>query len=781
MAAFRYNSDTCLRVDHHPSLHILLIRIMRYCSVKTLVFSAVCTCILWYLGSAPKQIFAQEFQRGTSATISSERSTALHDSGLHVSPPTKIITLDSAHDFSIFPLCSILRDESGTMSFSEILRLSEKGFFTNVGSSETIRVRGPEALWVRFTVRNTKLLDWVLIVGNNRIDSVTLYTPNMPAKIVLAEEDYLVSHSGEMTELRSRAMQTKYANFPLVLTDDNTYTFYAKIRAAYLPAIPVFRLIPAEAFTENVRLWEITAFILLGMLLFAGFFNLIPFVIVRDKVYFWYITHIFSLFIVTTFGCTLLMERFIPTMWKPTINAAVQLSTYSIFLQFIRVFLNTKERMPVLLDRLLVLTLTALILVFLMIPLGWGTYYTYYRIPVLSFGGIVCLVIFVIEMLRSRDIATRIYTLTMMIFVLLKFWMYIVGSLHESLFSSAFGVGETMLFSFALSARLTQMREQVVQERKERELAEKLREQERLRNKDLAAANHEISRQNSILEEQSREIELSNAHLNEVILELDAALTDLKETQSQLVASERVAAVGLLTSGVMHEINNPNAAVFAALEQLKLSLQSLHTFFFSLIDETSKESPEALKFTGMTDNAMRMIAIAMEGSSRVKHIVASLRNFTKHQEVGTKSAPLLDELALTIEMFRYQFKNVQVTTEFQGNSMIEANFGEINQVILNLLVNAAQAGATRIAVEGRENAEQKTFIVDVRDNGPGIPQPVLERMFDPFFTTKGAGNSGLGLSISKGIIDKHGAQLNVVSTLGSGTTFTIRFPKGNQV
>ncbi len=606
------------------------------------------------------------------------------------------VTLDSMRNFDMFSSCSFLYDETGNLAFHEVLRASERGQFTNVGA-KTLRVRGQEAVWVRFTVRNTKLLDWVLLVGNSRMDSVTLYTPNTASKLTLDTNDYLVSHSGEMTSMRIRAMQTKDANFPLVLADDGAYTFYVKIRAIYLGAVPIFRITPAEWFSEGSRLLDIAAFILLGMLLFAGLFNLVPLVIVRDKVYFWYIIHIASLFVLTLLACTVLTERFLETSWKPSLNAAVRLSTYAIFLQFARVFLDVKNRLPVLFDRLMVVVIVMIGLVFLLIPLGLGRYYINARPLVFGFGGVLALGIFSIELIKSRNLPTRIYTLTMLGYTLLEMFIQILGVQYENLVRSTFGVGETLLFSFALSGRLTQMREQVIHERQERELAEKMREQERYRNAELASANMEISRQNSILEEQSKEIELANAHLNEVVLELDAALTDLKETQSQLVASERVAAVGLLTSGVMHEINNPNAAVYAALEQLQITLLDIQTFFFSLLSDEDKQSAEADKFSTLTNDAKRMITIAKDGSTRVKHIVASLRNFTKHQEVGNKLGHLQEELFATIEMFRYQFKEVQVISDFQGNSSIEANFGEINQVVLNLLVNAAQAGATRLS------------------------------------------------------------------------------------
>ncbi len=126
-------------------------------------------------------------------------------------------------------------------------------------------------------------------------------------------------------------------------------------------------------------------------------------------------------------------------------------------------------------------------------------------------------------------------------------------------------------------------------------------------------------------------------------------------------------------------------------------------------------------------------------------------------------------------MFRLQDNAVAVVLDVAGDTTIEANFGEINQVFLNLLVNAAQAGATSITIASERTNAGCT--VRVSDNGGGIPSDRVSRIFEPFFSSKGAGNSGLGLSISKNILEQHGATLNVASELGSGTTFTLHFVK----
>ncbi len=305
--------------------------------------------------------------------------------------------------------------------------------------------------------------------------------------------------------------------------------------------------------------------------------------------------------------------------------------------------------------------------------------------------------------------------------------------------------------------------------------AEALETLVRERTSELSEANEEIQRQLDIQAEQAREIELANAHLNESNIQLDRMVADLQSMQTQLVASERVAAVGMLTAGVMHEINNPNAAVHAALEQMRIKAHTVQNLLSSLVDEESKQSPEVQKLFTMLGELERMNTIALDGAQRVKHIVASLKSFTKHQELGAKSGRLEDELRSTVEMFRYQFKDVAVSMSFASDIVLNVNFGEINQVFLNLFVNAAQAGAKAITIEAEEHKESRRVEVRVSDNGSGMTQELTTRIFEPFFSTKGGSGSGLGLSISKQIIEQHGATLMVHSEQGTGTTFTLTF------
>ncbi len=252
------------------------------------------------------------------------------------------------------------------------------------------------------------------------------------------------------------------------------------------------------------------------------------------------------------------------------------------------------------------------------------------------------------------------------------------------------------------------------------------------------------------------------------------AKRELKAAQTQLVQSERMNAVGMLTAGVMHEINNPNAIAYTAISQTRTKLQEMTAYFFSLLDEESKDSEEVKRFETMSHEAVSTLDLASDGAARVRAIVANLQGFTKHQEHAGKMGNLTEEIRSTVALFRLQFKDVALELSMPDEISFAGNFGELNQVFLNLLVNAAQAGATAIRIE----SEKSPSHVSVRfaDNGGGISETVKQKIFEPFFSTKGKGNSGLGLSISKQIVERHGGRLGCESLEGKGTTFIVELP-----
>lgn len=259
--------------------------------------------------------------------------------------------------------------------------------------------------------------------------------------------------------------------------------------------------------------------------------------------------------------------------------------------------------------------------------------------------------------------------------------------------------------------------------------------------------------------------------------ELKETITALQETQAQLVQSERASAVGNLVAGVMHEINNPNATIYAAIQDALQASDDIRSYFLSLLGKEDQESKEARNLLSMVSDVEQTLKIAVDGVERIKTIVSTLRSFTKHQEAQQQTGDVAVQLESTLTLFHYQYKHVETQCFFPDGDalLITGNLGEINQVLLNLLVNAAQAEATEITIVARRDGDDHV-VITIADNGKGMDEETKLKIFEPFFTTGGARNIGLGLNISLKIIEKHDAQLLVESEPSKGTVFTLMFP-----
>jgi signal transduction histidine kinase len=289
----------------------------------------------------------------------------------------------------------------------------------------------------------------------------------------------------------------------------------------------------------------------------------------------------------------------------------------------------------------------------------------------------------------------------------------------------------------------------------------------------LVLSNSQRKEANALLQNQANQIQSANAQLHERNIELDSILLDLKRAQAQLVQSERLNAAGMLTAGVMHEINNPNAATLSALQIAQTELQDTERYFLSLLQDEDRASPAALHFQEMIAGVGESLAVALDGSHRIKGIVSGLQNFTKYQRDGISVQSLAEGVASACQLARYQFGSVEFTNLVPTDITLEAHWGEMNQAILNLIINAAQARASKIVIVAEKG--EARLSLSVADNGEGMSQETLARIFEPFFTTKDIGNSGLGLSITKNILDKHKASIEVESSIGVGTTARIIF------
>jgi signal transduction histidine kinase len=257
----------------------------------------------------------------------------------------------------------------------------------------------------------------------------------------------------------------------------------------------------------------------------------------------------------------------------------------------------------------------------------------------------------------------------------------------------------------------------------------------------------------------------------------------LDETTKRLVQSEKLASLGELAAGVAHEINNPVGYVSSNLT----TLQKYLTVYEKVLDAPEADTAEMtalkkkLNYSFIREDLQNLVKETQEGVGRVKAIIQDLKDYARTNVASHYVASDIQVgLKSTLNIARNQLKNRADVRLTLGNlPLVECTPSQIDQVFLNLIVNAAQAmpeGKMGL-IDIRTDHDDKQVWIEVQDNGPGIPPEILKKIFDPFFTTKDPGTgTGLGLSVSTNIIQQHGGTLVVESTVGVGTTFKITLP-----
>ena len=255
---------------------------------------------------------------------------------------------------------------------------------------------------------------------------------------------------------------------------------------------------------------------------------------------------------------------------------------------------------------------------------------------------------------------------------------------------------------------------------------------------------------------------------------LEQARVNLSQTQSQLFHSEKMAALGSMMAGIAHEINTPVGAIVSMQDTLVRAVDKLKKALGTQFPEYA-ENRKLVGALSVIEDAYKVIE---EGSGRVSQIVRRLRNFARVDAAELKKADLEEGIEDTLVLLHHQTKNcIELRREFGKIPEINCFPGQLNQVFLNILVNAIQAmngcGTLSIATRAVGNEVE----VRISDTGPGISPENMEEIFKPGFTTKSAGmGTGLGLSICFQIVQTHKGTISVDSEVGKGTTFTIRLP-----
>ncbi len=317
---------------------------------------------------------------------------------------------------------------------------------------------------------------------------------------------------------------------------------------------------------------------------------------------------------------------------------------------------------------------------------------------------------------------------------------------------------------------------------------------ERLQN---AAARRDLYEQELLELNRSLEsrVQRRTSQLSENVEQLRQANQSLRNAQERLIQTEKLASLGTMAAGVAHEINNPVGFIISNIHTLKHYAEIYDQAIEQIQQLTHETDPsmqnaelEKLKhwleqqdIAFVQQDISELINDTMEGSDRIREIVAGLRNFSSNdREKNYQLCDLNSIINQTLKLVNRKLaQHSEVITDLHETPLVMCHAGQMQQVLFNLMINAGQAieENSNGKIKIRSGHTEQYVFVSVTDNGCGIDEETQKQIFDPFFTTKPVGKgTGLGLSIAYGIVEEHNGQIQLQSTVGKGTRFTVYLP-----
>jgi two-component system NtrC family sensor kinase len=285
------------------------------------------------------------------------------------------------------------------------------------------------------------------------------------------------------------------------------------------------------------------------------------------------------------------------------------------------------------------------------------------------------------------------------------------------------------------------------------------------------------------------QVEKEKIEKENTMAELEKAYSDLKATQAKVVQQEKMASIGQLAAGVAHEINNPMGFISSNLGTLGKYIERMSDFIQAKseaidtlpdreIAEALRDKRKSLKIDYILEDGRDLIRESLDGAERVRTIVQNMKSFSRVDEAECKPADINECIVSTINIVWNELKyKASLIKELGDIPLTGCHPQQINQVIMNLLVNASHAIEERGEITVRTWHGNGSIFISVSDTGCGMPPEVINRIFEPFYTTKEVGKgTGLGLSITYDIVKGHNGEITVESEPGKGTTFTVRLP-----
>ncbi len=654
--------------------------------------------------------------------------------------------------------------------------------FKQNNKSVAVFIRSGNNVWIRFSAKNLGVdPDLFLSVKYSNISNLWLYEKDSLNKL------HLLTHTGNSQNFYSREDRNVDFNFHLFIPKGDEKNYYLNIKSAHPLELPLV-LNSYDTLNENSFEQNLIIGIYCGIIISILLYNLFLFFATKDRSYLIYVAYLLFLGIAQITFSGWAFKFFWPSY--PTINSFIVVCTSSLAgitgIAFAKSFLNTgyySPRLNKFLTFLVFLYCIAIILSF--------TSFSFMGYAILNYGsligGITLLYLSIIIFRKGYRpayfyfLAWSFFLLAIIIFVLRNLSILPTNNFTRSVlyFGSAI---EAILLSIALADRINQLRKE-----KDLSQAEALR---------VSGENQQlITEQNIMLEqkvtERTEELQLTNSQLNN-------ALDNLKDAQTQLVEAEKMASLGQLTAGIAHEINNPINFVKSNIKPLRLDINDL----FEVINNYSKlhladsqTIPKQLQQMEEMKTQMDLGFIKTEinhlikgiedGAERTAEIVRGLRTFSRLDESELKTVNIHEGIDSTIVLLRNSSPHyIEIIRDYKANGNIECYPGKINQVFMNIINNGLQAIKGKAERGEKETIFINTFDTDnniikisIRDSGIGMTEEVKHKIFEPFFTTKDVGEgTGLGMAIVFKIIEEHKGKIEVISEPGKGAEFILTLP-----
>lgn len=630
-------------------------------------------------------------------------------------------------------------------------------------------------IWLKLDVVNQTDIEEILLeIRAQQLDSVELFS---------IQDGSFQSHGSQGTAIIYDEFNPDHVipSYKLTLPSGKKNTFLISIRSSEQLIIPVTITSPEEASIRN-QMSRVLFGMYAGIMLVMFLYNLVIYLIVKDKSYLFYIIYI--LFIgmaqASIAGYTKIF------LWPN----AIEFHNFSIILfsviagfgaiAFAQQFLDLKNKVPKINTGLKIFYV-----VYGVAAISYLAGFSKISYSLLNFGGIgvAAYAIFFAALLAFRGFRSAKFYLVAWLFFLSGIIIFVLrnfGILPFNFFTeNAIQIGsatEAILLSIALADRIN-----VLKKEKEKSQAEALQ---------ISLDNQRIIReQNVILEEK---VEVRTKDLTQANQDLNAAIKDLQDTQTQLVEAEKMASLGQLTAGVAHEINNPINFVSSNIKPLERDIQDIVSIiekYDEISDEEKRAVVDKLKkeidYDYLKQEVTMLLKGIQEGANRTVEIVQSLRNFSRLDEHDLKKANVMDGLDSTIVLLNSSMGGViNLIKEYDDVPEIDCYPGKLNQVFMNILSNSIYAIQNKYGTKTggelkiKTSHDENNVYVRIRDNGIGMSKEIMMKVFEPFFTSKPVGEgTGLGLSIVYKIIENHKGSIKVDSEEGEWTEFLITLPK----